>query len=118
MRVATATELQLLECFGVEPDLLDLINVPWCYNEARYQIEIDGYSISFTIQPAERDVKLVVQRSNQLHYELNAVAVIDVMVLDDPGRDILEIQIADGESLQLQIRPSVQITHHLERSSV
>ncbi|MSQ96256.1 MAG: hypothetical protein EXR98_17125 [Gemmataceae bacterium] len=115
MGYITATELQLLECFGVEPALLDLSNVPWCYNDALYQVEIDGYSISFTLHPVGRDVRLEVQRGNELHYELNALAVKDVRVLDEPGRDILEIEIADAESLRLQLRPSVQITHLLQR---
>jgi hypothetical protein len=115
MRIVTASELQLLECFGVEPELLDLIDIPWSYNEARYRVEIDGYFISLTLQPAGRVVRLLVSRGYQLHYELNALGVNDVKVLDEPGRDILEVELSECESLRLQIRPSVQITHRLER---
>ncbi len=33
MKNITTIELQLLECFGVEPLLLDAA-IPWCYNDA------------------------------------------------------------------------------------
>jgi hypothetical protein len=36
----TAREWELLGCFGVEPQLLDP-DVPWCYNDAVYEVEVD-----------------------------------------------------------------------------
>ncbi len=86
METITATELQLLECFGVEPQLLDPRD-PWCYNDAAYLVELDGLSISFAIAPAYRDVRLMVRRCDQRIYELNAMSVTDVRVLDEPGRE-------------------------------
>jgi hypothetical protein len=59
MSIITATELQLLECFGVDPKLLDP-NDPWSYNDAFYVVEIDGLSVSFAVQPSYRDVRLIV----------------------------------------------------------
>src|ERR1051325_9995490 len=82
----TATELQMLECFGVEPRLLDPSD-PWCYNDAAYLVEVEGLSISFAVQPAYRDVRIIVRRGEQRVYELNAVDVVDVLVLDELGRD-------------------------------
>ena len=58
MNGITATELQLLACFGVEPRLLDASEVPWCYNQATYEVEVDGLSVSFVLAPAYGDVTI------------------------------------------------------------
>lgn len=57
MKNITTIELQLLECFGVEPLLLDAA-IPWCYNDAAYCIEVDGFSVSFALQPSYRYVRI------------------------------------------------------------
>ena len=105
----TAKELQLLECFGVEPKLLDP-KEPWCYNDAAYLVEVDGLSISFAIQPAYRDMRLIVRRGEQRLYELNATSVTDVRVLDEPGRDLLEVALTERSWLRLSLRPCFEIT--------
>lgn len=56
-----ATEQQLLACFGVEPHLLEPTD-PWCYNDAAYVVEVDGYAVSFAIAPSYPDVRLLVKR--------------------------------------------------------
>jgi hypothetical protein len=114
MHDITATELQMLECFGVEPQVLDP-NEPWCYNDALYLVELDGLSISFAVQPAYQDVRLIVHRGEQRLYELNAVGVRDVLVLDEPERDIVEVRLSEQEWLRLQLRPSFEITQGFER---
>ena len=105
----TATELELLECFGVEPQLLDP-NDPWGYNDAVYLVEVDSLSVSFALQPAYRDVRLIVRRGEQRLYELNAVGVVDVRVIDEPGRDIVEVRLSEQEWLRMQLRPAFEIT--------
>jgi hypothetical protein len=109
MNDITATELQLLECFGVEPKLLDP-NDPWCYNDAAYLVELDGLSISFAVAPANRDVRLIVRRGERRVFELNAMAVADVRVVDEPSRDLVEIRLTEQSWLRLQLRPSFEIT--------
>jgi hypothetical protein len=109
----TATELDLLACFGVEPKLLDP-DEPWCYNDAAYLVQVDGLSVSFAVRPAYRDVRLIVHRGAQRLYELNAVEVADVRVLDEPGRDLVEIQLSDRAWLRVQLRPAFEITQGFE----
>jgi hypothetical protein len=99
----------LLGCFGVDPKLLDP-DVPWCYNDALYVAEVDGLSVSFAIQPSYRDVRIIVHRGSQRLYELNAVGIIDVRVLDEPARDIIEIRLSEREWLRMQVRPRFEIT--------
>jgi hypothetical protein len=104
-----AQELELLECFGVEPQLLDP-GVPWRYNDALYVVEVDGLSVSFAVQPAYRDVRLIVSRGGQRLYELNAVGVADVRIIDELGRDIVEVRLSEREWLRVQVRPTFEIT--------
>jgi hypothetical protein len=109
MNGITAKEWELLGCFGVDPEFLDP-DVPWAYNDAAYLVKVDGLSVSFAIQPSYRDVRLIVRRGSQRLYELNALNVADVRVLDDPGRDIVEIRLSEREWLRLQLRPAFEIT--------
>jgi hypothetical protein len=112
----TATELDLLACFGVEPELLDP-GMPWCYTDAMYLVEVDGLSVSFAVQPAYRDVRLIVRRGEQRLYELNAVGVADVRVLGEPGRDLVEIQVSEHAWLRVQLRPAFEITQGFRASA-
>jgi hypothetical protein len=109
MDTITATELQLLECFGVEPKLLDP-NDPWCYNDALYVVEVDGFSISFAIQPAYRDVRIVVSCGEKHIFELNAVGVADIRVIDETGVDAAEVRLDERSWLRLQLRPVFEMT--------
>lgn len=109
MNGITASELQLLACFGVEPRLLDA-DVPWCYNDAAYRVEVDGVMVSFAIAPASRDVRIVVSRGGQRFFELNAMRVADVVVIDEPGIDTVEVVLAEGSWLWMQLRPVFEIT--------
>lgn len=109
----TATELELLACFGVEPQLLDA-HVPWCYNEATYLVEVDGLSVTFVVAPGYRDVELGVRRGEQRLLGLKAGGVRDVRVLDEPGVDAVEVLIAEGSWLRLQLRPSFEVTQGFE----
>src|SRR5262249_21213902 len=74
MNGITATELQLLACFGVEPHLLEA-RVPWCYNEAAYVLVLDDLSVSFAVQPSSRDLRLISCRGKRRLYGLHAVGV-------------------------------------------
>jgi hypothetical protein len=112
----TATELQLLAYFGVEPRLLDP-GVPWCYNDAVYRVEIDGYAVSFAIAPAYQDVRIIVERGERRLFEFNSVRVRDVRVIDEPGVDAAEVIMTEQSWLRLQLRPKFEITQRLAGST-
>jgi hypothetical protein len=105
----TATELELLACFGAEPRLLDP-DVPWCCNDAAYAVEVAGLSVSFAVQPAYRDVRLIIHRGEQRLFELNAVGVADVRVIDERGVDAIEVRLSAESWLRVQLRPALEIT--------
>jgi hypothetical protein len=109
----TATELQLLECFGVEPQLLDPTD-PWCYNDAAYRVEVDGYSVSFAVAPAYQDVRIIVSRGERRIFEFNSMGVRDVRVIDEPGVDAVEVILGQQSSLRLQLRPVFEITQRFD----
>ena len=105
----TATELQLLECFGVEPLLLDAA-IPWCDNDAAYSVEVDGLSVSFAVRPSYRDVRIVVNFGDRRMLEFNATSVSDLQVIDEPGVDAIEVLMNEQSWLRVQLRPAFAIT--------
>lgn len=105
----TATELEVLGCLGSEPELLDR-GVTWRYNEATYRVEVDGLLVTLVLAPSYSDVRLTVHRGEQRLYELDARDVADVRVIDEPGRDALEVEISDELSLRMRLRPTFEIT--------
>ena len=102
-------ELELLACFGVEPQLQEA-SVPWLYNDAVYLIEIDGLSVSFAITPIHPAVRLIVRRDGQLLFEFNAMSVTDVRVIDERGVDAVEIVLSEESWLRITLRPAFEIT--------
>jgi hypothetical protein len=104
----TTTELQLLACFGVEPRLLDA-GVPWCYNDATYVAEVDGLVVTFGIAPSYRDARIDVTRDGRLLFALDALQVADVVAIDEPGVDAVEIVMREGSWLRMQLRPTFEI---------
>lgn len=111
----TAKDWELLGCFAVEPKLLDP-DSPWCYNDAAYVVEVDGLEVSFAVQPSYRDVRIVVRRGGHRICELNALGVADVVVLDEPGRDVVGVCLTDSEWVRLQLRPTFEMTQGFESS--
>ena len=103
-------ELELLACFGVEPQLREA-GVPWLYNDAVYLLDIDGLSVSFAIVPGYLfDVRLIVRRDGQRLFEFNAMCVADVRVIDERGVDAVEIVLSEESWLRITLRPAFEIT--------
>jgi hypothetical protein len=111
----TAEEWQLLSFFAVEPTLVDA-NVPWCYNHAVYEVHQGEIVLCCAIEPAYRDVHIVVKYATERLYELNAKAVKDVRYTNDKGLEQLEVAINDHESLLLRILPRIELTHQYDGS--
>jgi len=108
MNEITATELDLLSCFGVEPQLRDP-GVPWQDNSATYDVEVDGSMVSFTIEPGFQELRFTVHRSGQRVVELTANSFTDLRVVDVPRQDAIEVQLSDRAWFTLQVRPTVEV---------
>jgi hypothetical protein len=91
-----------------EPQLL-CDEVPWAYNEAVYQVEVDGLAISFVVAPATRDVRLIARRGERRVFELCAVGVADVRVDDERGVDAIKVQLSAGSWVRVQLRPTFEV---------
>jgi len=107
--VEPSTEFGLLTCFGVEPHLLDA-DIPWCYNTATYNVEVDGLAVSFAVQPAYCQVRLEVRRAGQRLFAVAADWVAELRVIDESGVDAVEVEFGAGAWLRLQLRPAFEIT--------
>jgi hypothetical protein len=104
----TASELDLLACFGVEPQLRDP-GVPWQDNSATYEVEVDGVAVSFTIEPAFRELRLTIRRREQRLLELTANSFTDIRVIDEHDRSAIEVQLSERGWFMLQVRPTVEL---------
>lgn len=110
MSHVTADEWQFLSFFEVEPTLADA-DVPWCYNQAVYEVSRGGLALSFAIDPAYRDVRILLQHDAHPLYEFNATAIHDVRYTKDDGHEHLEVVMSDRESILLRITPRIVLTH-------
>jgi hypothetical protein len=88
--------------------------MPWCYNNAVYSVEADGFSVSFAVQPSYRNVRLIVRRGEHRLFEFNAVGVADVRIIDEPGVDAVEVLLTGGAWLRVQLRPAFEVTQGFE----
>jgi hypothetical protein len=109
----TATELELLGCFGVEPRLRDA-DIPWFYNSASYHLEVDDLSVSFVVAPGYRDVRRTVRRGEVRLFEFDAICVRDVRVIDQQGVDAVEVILTEACWIRLQLRPTIEIIQGFE----
>jgi hypothetical protein len=114
-QVITATDLDLLTFFEVEPKPRDA-DVPWPYNDFLYETTRGEFQISCAIAPAYKDVRLILSLRGSTLYELNAVGVNDVRYEKDGSGELLEVIVSSRESLTLRLRPEVSIDHHVADS--
>jgi hypothetical protein len=109
----TATELELLACFAVEPTLSEP-DKPWWYVDATYRVELEELLVTFKVHPSYKDVELLVVRNDRPVYDLTAIGVEDVRVSNIPGCDTFEIWITTKQLLRIQLRPRLGIVHRFE----
>ena len=70
---------------------------------------IDKFAVSFKIEPAYKDVRLLVKMNDAILFDLTAKLVADVRYHDDANRETLEIVVSDKNRLWLALRPEVRI---------
>jgi hypothetical protein len=114
MSAITATELDLLTCFAVEPALEEPAK-PWHDTRVTYTIEVAALSVTFAVHPSYRDIESTICRAGWPLYEVKAIGTADVRVLGFPGCDVFEIHLTWREWLRVQLRPRFRRTHEYER---
>ena len=101
MRRITAEEFELLSFFEVEPKLAS--DDPWPYADALYEVSQGALTLSVSIHPAYRDVRVVLKHDGKIVYEMNAMGVADVRYgKDDQAVEELEIALTDQDSVTLR----------------
>jgi hypothetical protein len=108
MNELTASELDLLACFAVEPRLRDP-GVDWTDNHATYEVEIDGTAVTFALAPATRELQLTLHRAGQRVLELTANSFADLQATSEDGRDSVEVQLSERGYLLIRLRPAVEV---------
>ena len=108
MNSITAQEWELLSFFEAEPEFLDP-EVPWAYNDALYRVRVKQNIVSFAVQPAYRDVRLILSIDDLNVYELSAMGVADVRYRKESGIETIEILLHERNSVVLSLKPHVQI---------
>jgi hypothetical protein len=115
--VITASDLDLLTFFEVEPKLRDA-DIPWPYNDFLYETTRGDFQISFAVAPAYKDVRFILSLNGRVLYELNAVGVDDVRYEKDGSGELLEVMVSSRESLTIRLRPKVSIDHRIAERNV
>ncbi|HEX3601106.1 MAG TPA: hypothetical protein VHU84_13235 [Lacipirellulaceae bacterium] len=113
MTVISAEEWQVLSFFEVGPKLRDS-EVPWCFNDAVYEVRQNDLALSVAIAPSYFDVRIILKHRDSIIYELNAMSVEDVCYGKEDGRETLQIKITERESLTIRIKPHIEIQHVLK----
>ena len=109
----TAEEWQLLSFFESEPELLDP-NEHWAYNDAVYRVTDGAVELSVAIQPAYRDVRIIIQNGGHGFYEFESMGIVDVRYLRDATGELLEFVIDERNSMQLRVRPTIRLHHRCQ----
>ena len=110
MSYITAEEIELLTFFEVEPKARHT-NGPWPYNDFLYEVQQGDIALTFSIDPAYKDLRLAMRFRTQTTYELIATGIEDIKYHNDSGRETLEVLITPTDRLLLRIKPRIEINH-------
>jgi hypothetical protein len=106
-------EFALLNFFGAIP-VQSEDDVPWIYNDSLYEVTTGQTHVAFAVAPAYHDVRIRLQVSGALLYELNAMGIEDVRVHNDKGREWLEVVVSQRQSIRRGIAPEISLTERLD----
>ena len=88
----------------------------WVYNDSGYEVKQGTLSLSFSIEPAYRDIRIILHQGESRLYELNSVGIEDIQYFNDKGRESLKILFSPSHCLWLRLKPGIQLTHEHHES--
>lgn len=106
------TELELLEFFGVEPQL-QWPDTPWEFNDCLYELSDSDLRLTFAVSPADHDVRVTLWAGNRCVYDFHGSFVHALHLRSEKGRDSVEVVLGDHNSLWVFVRPAISVTHTL-----
>ena len=103
-------DFELLEFFGVEPQLADQ-DSPWTYNSATYHVMVADMATTFTVSPSHGDVSLVVRKGVEEVVHFSARQVDDIRLIADADADdeALQIDLGRNGQVKVRLRPSFEL---------
>jgi hypothetical protein len=114
MNAISAEEWELVSFFEENPEYVDP-NDPWPYTDALFRVEQGARVLTFAVMPAYRDVRIVLRESDQVLYELNAMAVVDVRYRREGSVELLDVVLGEYETLTLSLKPTLRLDHKVTR---
>ena len=111
----SATELDVLSFFACEPERFDPDAV-WFYNDNAYTTVRGRTTLTFAVQPSSGDVRLRLLFDDAVVYELNALAVDDLLYHRDGDRETLELRLDARDRLWVSVDPAISIRHQVIES--
>ncbi len=101
-------DYQLLEFFGVEPQLADR-HLPWTYNDATYHVQVADIATTFTVSPSYGDVTLNVHRGAEEMVHFSARRVDDIRIVADANYEALQIDLGKNGQVTVRLRPTFEL---------
>lgn len=111
-----ATEIALLLCFGAEPELLNP-DMPWWLNVATYRFQVEGFAVSFTVEPGYFRVHLDVRRDGLRLFGFDAEWIAELRIIDEADVDAIVVVMDVNSWLRLQLRPTFEVIHGFKPAS-
>jgi hypothetical protein len=113
--VISAEEWELVSLFEANPVYLDP-GAPWPYTDALFRVEQGTARLSFSVAPAYRDVRIVLELSGVTVYELNATAVVDVRYRREDTTEFVDVVLGGVDLLTISIKPRISIVQTVSRA--
>lgn len=108
MSYITAEGYELLGFFETEPSVLDKY-IPWVYTDSLYEVTQGSMKLSVAIQPAYKDIHIILKESENKIFEFEAMGVQDIRVINDKPPEILEITVNEQQTVLIKIKPFISV---------
>lgn len=109
----TTEDYELLGFFEVEPTLRDE-NTDWLNTESTYVVSRKDTTISFSVHPSYRDVRIEVKNHGEITYELFAMGVGNVSLTRTESLEYLTILLDGDHSIDLYLKPNIRVKQQIE----
>lgn len=91
----------------------------WWDSDSLYEKkDANGVSITFAIHPIYKDVRVTLSSHDNTIYDWHAMAVLDVIYIEEVKRTILKILITENDWMVIQTDPTISIERHTKNESL
>ncbi len=116
MKYITAEDYELLGFFEKEPTVLDK-DTPWVYTDSLYEVTQANKQLSVAIHPAYKDIRIILKESENKVFELEAMGIQDIKVINNKLPEVLEVTINEQQTVLIKIKPFISIYQNYEKKT-